>query len=78
MAYFLVEEWDFIVPDAFFIDSFHRKKGLSAPEALVSWRCGLMDENGEIIAPIEYTSIEVTDDLYIILGCADGPTVVSF
>lgn len=35
-----------------------------------------MDENGKIIAPVEYTSIEVTDDLNIILGGADGSTVI--
>ena len=75
---FLIEEWDSIVPNGGFIDSFQGKKGLSAPEALVGWCCGLMDENGTIIAPIEYTSIEVTDDLNILLGGADGSTVVLF
>ena len=73
---FLIEEWDSIVPDAAFIDSFQGKNGLSAPEALVDWRCGLMDENGKIIAPVEYTSIEVTENLNIILEGADGPTVI--
>ena len=75
---FLIEEWDSIVPNGGFIDSFQGKKGLSAPEALVGWRCGLMDENEKIIAPIEYTSIDVTDDLNILLGGADGSTVVLF
>ncbi len=75
---FLVEEWDSIRSDAFQIDYFDRENGLSSPEALVGWRCGLMDENGKIIAPIDYTSIKVTDDLNIILEGADGSTAVPF
>ena len=37
-----------------------------------SWRCGLMDEKGAIIAPAEYTSVEVISENEIRLGTADG------
>ena len=37
-----------------------------------SWKCGLIDEKGAIIAPAEYKSIEVISENEIRLGAADG------
>jgi len=37
-----------------------------------SWRCGLIDEEGAIVAPLEYTSIEVISEKEIRLGTPDG------
>lgn len=74
---FLVDTWDPSETDQFFVGlQIRRGEALSLPDS--KGRCGLMDENGTIIAPIEYTSIEVTDDLNILLGGADGSTVVLF
>ena len=42
------------------------------------WLYGLMDENGEIIVPIEYTSVEVTDDLTVSFGGADDPVSIAY
>ena len=37
-----------------------------------SWKCGLIDEKGAIVAAVEYTSIEVVSENEIRLGAADG------
>ena len=42
------------------------------------WLYGLMDKNGEIIVPIEYTSVEVTDDLTVSFGGADDPVSIAY
>ena len=42
------------------------------------WLYGLMDENGEIIVPIEYTSVEVTDDLTVSFGGAGDPVSIAY
>ncbi len=74
---FLVDTWDPSDPEQFFVGlQIRRGEALSLPDS--EGRCGLMDENGKIIAPVEYTSIEVTEDLNILLGGADGSTVVLF
>ena len=72
---FLIDTWNFHDFD-FYHHSFKRGEKMSVPDFQPDWRCGLMDENGKFIAPVEYTSIEVTDDLNIILDGADGPTVI--
>lgn len=80
---FLVETWDSVDEEiakqqSFAGDSdyFERGRVLSAPVDKIGWRCGLMDQDGGIIVPIEHDSIQVTDDLHIILGGADGPTEI--
>ncbi len=74
---FLVDTWDPSETDQFFVGlQIRRGEALSFLNS--EGRCGLMDENGKIIAPIEYTSIEVTKDLNILLGGADGSIVVPF
>ena len=42
------------------------------------WLYGLMDENGEIIVPIEYTSVEVTDDLTVSFGGGGDPVSIAY
>ena len=42
------------------------------------WLYGLMDENGEIIVPIEYTSVEVTDDLTVNFSGAGDPVSIAY
>ena len=42
------------------------------------WLYGLMDENGEIIVPIEYTSVEVTDDLTVSFSGAGNPVSIAY
>ncbi len=82
---FLVEMWDSIDEELQKAQSFSgggdeffaRGNVLSAPAVKLGWRCGLMNQRGEIIAPIEYSSIEVTDDLKIILGGTDCPTTMT-
>ncbi len=78
---FLVEMWDSVDEEhqkaqSFFADEyFVRGEALTAPSIYIGWRCGLMDQDGKIIAPIEYDSIEVTDDLEIILGGTETVTI---
>ena len=38
----------------------------------------LMDENGEIIVPIEYTSVEVTDDLTVNFSGGGDPVSIAY
>lgn len=42
------------------------------------WLYGLMDENGEIIVPIEYTSVEVTDDLTVSFSGGGDPVSIAY
>ena len=73
---FLVEVWD---TDARSNDRyFERGKVLTAPEDNTGWRCGLMDESGKIIVPIEYASVEVTDDLTVIFRGAGDPVSITY
>ena len=74
---FLIDTWDPSETDQFFV-GLQIRCGEALSFLNSEGRCGLMDENGTIIAPIEYTSIEVTEDLNILLGGADGSTVVLF
>ena len=42
------------------------------------WLYGLMDENGESIVPIEYTSVEVTDDLTVSFSGGGDPVSIAY
>ena len=83
---FLVEVWDPSNDQAeanYFDDQgsnpyFERGKTLTAANNKTGWCCGLMDENGEIIVPIEYTSVEVTDDLTVSFGGAGNPVSIAY
>ena len=75
---FLVESWDpslGLLPDG---HDFQRGEVMSVPSNKPSWRCGLMDKSGEIIVPIEYTSVEVTDDLTVIFRGAGDPVSIAY
>ena len=74
---FLVEAWD-SSNDQVNSCYFERGKILTASDNITDWRCGLMDENGEIIVPIEYTSVEVTDDLTVNFGGAGDPVSIAY
>ena len=73
---FLVEDWDSGNEQIGTHYYFERGKPLRMPDT--RWHCGLMDENGRIITPVVHTSIEVTDDLRILLDGANGTIIAPF
>ena len=51
---------------------------LYAEDADSTWRCGLIDENGELLAEVKYTSFTMVSDTEAILSNDDEVLIVNF